>query len=100
MNSREFAKKWLEQHGMFDADSDYGGMVGESVMEVWNLIAEQGHSGFSAAMLFSCIESIHKDYSNSDSPIWQEFWASPEGQVILESAGIPADVRPTFMKPK
>ena len=42
------ARKELELVGMFDEDSDYGGMIGNSVMELIKVFAEQGHSGHSA----------------------------------------------------
>lgn len=38
----------LRRAGMFDKDSDYEGMIGEAVMKMVRLFAEEGHSGFSA----------------------------------------------------
>ena len=38
----------LVKAGLFDKDSDYGGMVGEAVQELLDVFEKQGHSGFSA----------------------------------------------------
>ncbi len=85
MTSREFARKWLEKQGMFDKDSDFDGWIGETVMEVWNFIADQGHSGGSAAMLFACLDGIRKDYDDENSVIWQEYWQSDAGKALVAS---------------
>ena len=50
MTSTERAIHELELAGLFDADSDYGGMIGQSVKELLELFSEQGHSGFSAGL--------------------------------------------------
>lgn len=44
------ANKELKKAGLFDKDSDYDGMLGESVSELISTFAEQGHSGYSAMM--------------------------------------------------
>ena len=41
------AESELRRAGLFDKDSDYGGMVGEAVMKLVKVHAEEGHSGFS-----------------------------------------------------
>jgi hypothetical protein len=87
MTGTEFAEQWLHKHGLFDADSDYGGMVGEAVLDVWKLIASQGHSGFSAALVFACLAAIHKEYDDPDSPLWKHYWASAEGKALIKSTG-------------
>lgn len=50
-NLEEFAKKELELSGAFDEDSFYGGLVGEAVMELVKVFADQGHSGASAPLV-------------------------------------------------
>lgn len=85
MNSRQFAHAWLEREGLFDKDSDYEGWLGRCVMDVWNFIADQEHSGMSAAFLFSCLTSIHNAYMSTDHPIWQEYWQSDEGKALMDS---------------
>lgn len=49
-NLTEFARKELELNGAFDSEI-YGGMIGEAVMALIKLFAEQGHSGMSASVV-------------------------------------------------
>jgi len=51
------AKRELELAGLFDKDSDYEGMLGESTMRLIKTFSEEGHSGFSAGM---AIHIFHK----------------------------------------
>ena len=50
MSLEQFAKSELTRAGYFDADSDYGGALGEAVMKMIGIFADEGHSGASAAM--------------------------------------------------
>lgn len=79
MNYKEFAKKWIEEKGLFDKDSDYNGALGEALMKMVELMSEEHHSGFSAMMVNELFYMLNKDYNNPDSKIWKEFWESPEG---------------------
>lgn len=58
MNLQNFARDELARAGLFDADSDYDGMLGTSVMELINVFARQGHSGFSAGMVASIFAKL------------------------------------------
>lgn len=49
-NLLNHANAELKRVGLFDKDSDYDGMLGESVSELIAVFAEQGHSGMSAQM--------------------------------------------------
>lgn len=49
-NLEKHARYELERAGLFDKDSDYGGMLGESTLKLIKVFAEEGHSGMSAAM--------------------------------------------------
>ena|SRR5271165_3172068 len=40
--------KELERAGLFNEESDYGGMLGEAVKELLLVFKNQGHSGYSA----------------------------------------------------
>jgi hypothetical protein len=67
----DFARKELDLAGMFDKDSDYEGMLGEAVMDLIELFASQGHSGFSAAMtvdLFDRLASYKPLTELTDNP--------------------------------
>ena len=59
----DHAKKELELAGLFKKDSDYGGLVGEAVMELCKCFADQGHSGFSANMVLELFKRLGK-YEN------------------------------------
>lgn len=50
MSLVEHAESELKLAGFFDKDADYGGMLGNAVLELIDLFAKQGHSGFSAGL--------------------------------------------------
>tara|TARA_R110000868_G_scaffold152621_5_gene377777 strand:+ start:807 stop:1214 length:408 start_codon:yes stop_codon:yes gene_type:complete len=58
MSLVDHARKELEIAGFFDKDSDYGGMLGEAVMKMVELFAEEGHSGYSAGMAISLFKTV------------------------------------------
>ena len=49
-NLESHAKEELTRVGLFDKDSDYNGMLGDAVLELITVFANQGHSGMSAQM--------------------------------------------------
>lgn len=51
MSLVEYAKSELERAGLFDEDSDYNGMLGKATLELIEVFADQGHSGFSAHLV-------------------------------------------------
>lgn len=84
MTLQEFTERWLQKHGMLDADSPYDGFIGTSAQEVVAVIAQQGHSGTSASILWTVLQSIFTEYTNPDSHIWREFFLSKEGIALQE----------------
>lgn len=58
MGIEKFAKDELTRAGLFDADRDYGGMLGDAVMKMVKVFADEGHSGFSAGMAISLFEKV------------------------------------------
>ena len=54
----EFAREELKRAGLFDKDSDYGGMMGEAVMKMIEQFASEGHSGFSASMAVNLFQRL------------------------------------------
>jgi hypothetical protein len=50
----------LNRAGLFDDDSDYGGMLGEAVVDLVEVFAEQGHSGMSAAMVSELFDRLSR----------------------------------------
>jgi len=57
-NLTKFAESELTRAGFFDKDSDYGGMLGEAVMKMVKVFADEGHSGFSAGMAISLFKTV------------------------------------------
>lgn len=45
-----FAEAWVDERGLEDPDSDYGGMLGKAVLEMARTFAAEGHSGTSALL--------------------------------------------------
>lgn len=60
MSLNQHAKLELEMAGFFDKDSDYGGMLGDAVMELIEVFSKQGHSGASATMVASLFNKLAK----------------------------------------
>jgi len=58
MSTTSHAKFELELAGFFDEDSDYGGAIGEAVMELMEVFAKQGHSGGSAPIVASLFHKL------------------------------------------
>ena len=54
----DHAKTELQIAGLFDKDSDYEGMLAESVMELIEVFSKQGHSGMSAPYVISIFEKL------------------------------------------
>ena len=59
-NLTDFARSELRRAGLFDKDSDYGGMLAEAVMRLIEVFADEGHSGFSASMATSLFERLSR----------------------------------------
>lgn len=57
-NLLEHAKRELEIAGLFDEDSDYGGMLGKSILEIVEKFSKQDHSGFSAVMSIQILSKL------------------------------------------
>lgn len=58
MSFKEHAKRELELAGLFSADSDYGGMIGNAVMKLVDAHASEGHSGMSSAMVVDIFQRL------------------------------------------
>lgn len=58
MSLIDHAKLELQMAGLFDSDSDYGGMVAHDVMELIEVFAKQGHSGMSAPYVASIFNKL------------------------------------------
>lgn len=58
MSLQQFARNELERAGMFDPDADYGGELGNAVMRLVDVFADEGHSGGSAMQAISLFERL------------------------------------------
>jgi len=58
MTLKEFAKSELQRAGWFDDDGAYDGMMGDAVMRLIEVFADQGHSGFSAGMTVKLFQKL------------------------------------------
>ena len=57
-NLETYAESELKRAGYFDKNSDYGGMMGDAVLKLVKVFADEGHSGFSANMAISLFKRI------------------------------------------
>lgn len=57
-NLENYARLEMRRAGLFDADSDYGGMIADAVMKMVKVFADGGHSGFSANMAINIFERL------------------------------------------
>lgn len=78
------AERELKLAGMFDKDSDYDGMLGESALELIDTFATQEHSGASAALTTRLFKKLAA-YENltpitADPMEWQDVSATMGGK--------------------
>lgn len=71
MSLREEAKRNLELAGLFNKDSDYGGMIGEAVMKLVNCHLDEGHSGFSHELTLHIFNKVIKGQALT-AKFWDE----------------------------
>jgi len=64
MNRHEYFQKRLKDLGMMDEDSDYAGMIGESVSELSEVFSKQGHSGGSAVVTVTLFTELMKEWES------------------------------------
>ena len=57
-NLEDFARDELTRAGLFSKGGDYGGMLGDAVMKMIKVFADEGHSGFSANMAINLFERV------------------------------------------
>lgn len=71
------AKRNLVAAGLFDADSDYNGMLGNAVLELVKKFAEQGHSGTSAMMTLELFDKVI-----NRRPLTTDFWYEEKKRLL------------------
>lgn len=65
MSAREDARINLEMAGLFDKDSDYGGMLGEAVMKLVDTHFDEGHSGASHEITLQLFNKVVRGHALS-----------------------------------
>ena len=73
-----YAQKELEKAGLFDKDSDYGGMLGESTMRLIKMFSIEDHSGWSASIQRNIFDRL-ANYNplqplTGEDDEWNEVW--------------------------
>lgn len=58
MALHEHAERELRLAGFYSADSDYGGMLPDAVLELIDVFTKQGHSGGSAASVIGLLKTL------------------------------------------
>jgi hypothetical protein len=71
MNRHEYFVMRLDEMGMYEDDSDYGGMIGESVEQLSSTFADQRHSGMSAVITLGLFNQLFVDFQKA-SEEWAE----------------------------
>lgn len=66
MTRHEFFVHRLKELGMYDADADYNGAIGESVEELSKTFAEQHHSGASAAVTLQLFNTLMTEWDSGE----------------------------------
>lgn len=78
------ARSELDRAGLFDKDSDYDGMLGEAILELIEVFAEQGHSGTSACAAIDIINTLLKF-----NPLTPLTYAEDEWDNVSDATGEP-----------
>lgn len=91
---KEHAKRELELAGLFDKDSDYGGMIGKAVMELCKCFSGQGHSGFSANWVLELFNRLGKYKTltpiTDDPNEWTEISEGIDGKPVWQNKRNPS----------
>lgn len=64
MTRHEYFTKRCNELGVLDADSDYNGMLGKSVLELSEVFSNQGHSGQSAALTMALYQQLMTEWED------------------------------------
>lgn len=65
----EYFVKRLKELGMYDADSDYNGMIGKAIEELSMKFAMQGHSGMSSKVTMELFNQLMKEWESQPIPM-------------------------------
>lgn len=74
MSIMSHAKREMKIAGLFDVDSDYGGMTGHAVMRAVEVWSKEGHSGYSHALALRVFSKVVNLERLSPLTSWPEEW--------------------------
>lgn len=66
-NRHSFFIRRLRELGLYDADADYGGMIGKAVEDLSLSWSKQGHSGMSAEITLEVFDQLMDEYAGGRS---------------------------------
>lgn len=82
-NLVQHAEYELRRAGLFDADSDYEGMLGKAVLDLVKQFASEGHSGGSAHLTLNIFDKVARFKTltpiTSDPSEWMEICRNADG---------------------
>lgn len=90
------AEAELRRAGLYDKDSDYGGMIAEAVMKLIRPFAEEGHSGASAMLTLEVFNRVARYKTlgplTNDPAEWGDVsnYCGPEGKGVWQSRRDPS----------
>jgi len=93
-NLVEHAKRELTLAGLFNKDSDYGGMMGDSVMELMEVFSKQDHSEMSASMATSIFDKVSQFKTltplNGEDAEWTDVGSVGSGETQYQNNRVSA----------
>lgn len=84
-----FAEEELRRAGLFDKDSMYGGMLGDAVMKMVRLFANEGHSGMSASVAISAFEKVARYQPLTPLTGDDDEWNDVDGKGLFQNRRCP-----------
>ncbi len=76
-NLERYAESERRRAGLFDGDSDYGGMMGPAIVKMIRQFSDEGHSGFSAGLAISIFEKLARFEPLSPLTGEDDEWGEP-----------------------
>lgn len=80
-----YAQSELQRAGLFDDDSDYGGMLGTAVLDIIKLFSTQGHSGMSAAAVTEMASTLMRYEPLTPLTYGPDEWTHVADEMVAEA---------------
>jgi hypothetical protein len=89
MSLVKHAEREMKLAGLYDKDSDYGGMIAEAVMRLVKIHASEGHSGCSHSLALEVFNRVANFKTltpiTSDPADWMHVGDDPDGTPVYQS---------------